>query len=134
MKTLIAGLIFISNFCLAQIRLTDDQISISGPTLLMFADSVSKASELAQMDIDNGMPFILFPGGFSPTYYSIDKDFEKKYSLNFYDFGCSSPQDSLVKAYNFLTFDYLTKKFGTIWIKEVRKDAIGLEDWEKTLK
>lgn len=133
MRVIVIGLIFISNLGFGQQpELTDEQLNKSGAVRLVLADStISTAVDFAKSDIENGTPFLLLQGGISPIVYGTDRDFERKYKVYFHDYGCTGPDEKLSAAYNSWTFDYLTKKYGTKWIKEIRKDVIGLRDWKE---
>ena len=101
---------------------------------LIFLNDCKLGVDLAKMDIDNKSVKILLVGGSSPTIYTSDSKFEKKYQVKFIDFGCISPNIDCIVNYNFTVFDYLKKEHGRRWIKEVRKDAIGLRNWKKQKK
>ncbi len=84
----------------------------------------------ARKDISNGKPVILFGGGFggTPDFNSTaDKDFQRKYGVEFYSQGCIRMPDDDQEGYNQVIFAYLDKKYGTAWRHELRADAIGFE-------
>ena len=85
--------------------------------------------ETAIKNIQANNIVILFQSGIAPIVYTKDKDFKKKYSVIFLDFGCvvSEYHECLV-AYNRTIFQYLDKKYGMKWRREIRKDAIGFKN------
>jgi hypothetical protein len=57
-----------------------------------------------------------------------DKEFQKKYHVEFYTQGCvhmGEKEDE--KGYNQTIFTYLDEKYGPEWRFEIRRDAIGFE-------
>lgn len=112
-------------------ELSDEQLNNSGPTRLIFVNKRDQAEQLANEDVSNGTPFLLLAGGIAPVIIATDPEFEKKYEIYFYEFGCTGPEDKYIMAYNEVVFEFLTKKHKTRWIKEVRKDVVGLKDWKK---
>jgi hypothetical protein len=80
----------------------------------------------AQKDIIDGNPKLLLIGSIAPVYYINQDKFEKKYKVYYYDFGCTPDYDECIKAYNKSVFEFLDKKYGNKWRKEVRQDVIGL--------
>ena len=114
-------------------NLTDEQINSSGQAKLLFAKK-SEIGDLAKQDIENGIPFLLLQGGIAPVIIATDPQFEDKYKIYFYEYGCTGPDQNLIEDYNKIIFDYLTDQYGKKWIKEVRDDVVGLDDWKKNLK
>ena len=85
--------------------------------------------EKALNDIQNKNPSILMQGGIVSVVKASDKDFEKKYKVSFWDFGCVVSDDiECLIAYNKTIFEYLDKTFGKVWRKEIRKDVIGFRN------
>lgn len=76
-------------------------------------------------DIKNGPPLLLLQGGIAPMIYTTDDEFEKKFRIKYYDFGCVAPEniDYLIE-YNNTIIDFLSEKYGRRWKKTVRKDII----------
>lgn len=70
---------------------------------------------------------LLLSGGIAPVSYQSDKEFSKKYNLNFVEFGCEAVANESLYEYNKTVFEYLDKQYGKKWRKEIRKDIIGLE-------
>lgn len=85
--------------------------------------------EGAETDIKEGDARILFHGGFGgmPDFNSKgDKEFQKKYRVEFFSQGClRSGEYEDEEGYNQVIFDYLDKKYGKAWRYELRDDAIG---------
>lgn len=81
-------------------------------------------------DKNNHIIRLFLQGGIAPVVYTNDKEFEKKYDVFFYDFGCVAPYDNCVIRYNRNAFDYLTRTYGKKWMKEMRKDVIGFKQWK----
>jgi hypothetical protein len=69
-------------------------------------------------------------GGISPKVYTTDQDFESRFDIYFFDFGCTSPDYKCIIRYNTRIFEYLTSKYGQRWLKKIRKDVIGLARWK----
>src|SRR5690606_34870105 len=107
-------------------ELTDEQLNNSGPSKLTFVSHLQEAKKLALMDIENETPFLLLMGGIAPVIISTDPEFELKYGVYFYEFGCTGPDNDVLTAYNEEIFNNLTAKNGKKWIKEVREDVVGL--------
>ena len=80
----------------------------------------------ALKDIEDKQPKLLMAGGIAPVVYSEDEDFENKYGVKYYDFGCTPPPKECMEEYNETIFKYLDKKYGSRWRKEVRKDVFEL--------
>ncbi|RZA00621.1 MAG: carboxypeptidase regulatory-like domain-containing protein [Sphingobacteriaceae bacterium] len=83
-------------------------------------------SEVAQEDIKNNTLKLLLAGGIAPVYYEGQEKFEKKFNINYYEYGCTPPEMKCLRGYNKETFKHLDKKYGKRWRKEVRPDVIGL--------
>jgi len=90
-----------------------------------------KAVEFAESDIKNGKPILLLAGGIAPVLILTDVDFEKKFNVSFYDYGCIQPSEICMEKYNWRIFDYLTEKYGRKWQKEIRDDVVGFKKWKK---
>lgn len=112
-------------------KLTAEQINNSGPSQLTFVSDKNKAKQLAESDIQNGTPFLLLMGGIAPVIVETDPEFEKKYGVFFYEYGCTGPEDKILTAYNETVFDFLADTFGKKWMREIRDDVIGLKAWKK---
>ena len=129
---LLSGVINISN---AQSDGFSDQIyNQSGLSKLIFANSTDEAGALAKLDIQNKMAFLLLQSGNSPIVYSGDGNFETKYKIKYYDTGCTGPQREWMIAYNWQVFHFLSDKYGNSWLREVRKDVVGLRKWKWALR
>jgi hypothetical protein len=86
------------------------------------------SEKTAQDDVAAGRPKLLLTGGIAPLVYSNQVKFEKKYKVEYFDFNCTSDLNECILSYNKVIFDFLDKKYGTKWRKEVRKDVIGFKD------
>ena len=115
-------------------ELSDEQLNNSGTSKLTFVTDKKEAEKMAELDIEKGNPFLLLMGGIAPTIIATDPQFEKKYGIYFYEFGCTGPDNEIIIAYNKILFEYLNKTHGKNWIKEVRDDVIGFKEWEKNNK
>ncbi len=98
---------------------------------LIFLTDCEKAGSIAENDIKENRIFLLIVGGIASRVYTTDTLFEEKYSAKYHDFGCTSPQESCLLKYNWVVFDYLTKKFGKSWTRKVRNDVVGIGTWKK---
>ncbi len=82
----------------------------------------------AREDVKNGNPKLLIVGSIAPIANSdSDNEFEIKYGIRYYDFGCTPPAYACIEEYNKIIFNYLTDKFGSDWKYSVRKDVCFLE-------
>lgn len=72
-------------------------------------------------------------GGIVPkTKTQNDLDFQAKYKVKYYDFGCLVPVNmSFYEDYNLLALNYLADKYGKEEIKDIRRDILGFEKWNK---
>ncbi len=105
--------------------------SIQDINLLLIADcEVNK--EIAEQDIRKKKPKLLLVGSIAPVIYPDQNKFEKKYKIEYYDFGCVSPANECILQYNERIFEYMDEKYGKSWRKEVRKDVIGFRTYKKT--
>lgn len=98
---------------------------------LIFINNCNHAEKIAEIDLKKGHVYILLSGGIAPKVYSNDSIFEKKYNIQFYDYGCVAAQKECIVHYNRIVFNSLKKQYGKKWEKEIRKDAIGLKKWKK---
>lgn len=101
------------------------------PSSLTFVSDENKARQLAESDIKNGTPLLLLMGGIAPVIVETGPEFEKKYGVFFYEYGCTGPEDKVLTAYNETVFDFLADKFGKQWMREIRDDVIGLKAWKR---
>jgi len=84
--------------------------------------------EKALQDIEKGKARLLVPGGFAPVIYSTDKNFKEKYNIGYNVLGCVDfDNEDCMALYNHTIFNYLDKKYGTGWRRDVRKDVEGLK-------
>ena len=105
-----------------------NETSIENLNIIMFSKCTEINSDTARSDIKKENPKLLLVGGIAPVEYPGDREFEKKYNIEYYDFGCvvSSPEECIIE-YNKVIFEYLDNKYGIEWRKEVRKDVVGFE-------
>lgn len=82
-------------------------------------DSCSYNQKSAEADILNGTPKLLKVMGDAPVTSSFKQKFELKYNVEYIVFGCLPPLEECVKTYNKTIFNYLDKKYGRKWRKEV---------------
>jgi len=84
----------------------------------------------AKEDIKKGEPKLLIFGSIAPSANTKnDIKFEKKYKVNYFDYGCTPPTLECMEAYNKEIVKFLDKKYGKKWRKRVRRDvwALGIE-------
>jgi hypothetical protein len=108
------------------VKITDEQFNQSGAVKLIYIDSKEAATEIAENDIKNGLPFLLLQSGISPVSYPDDYKFEETFEVHYFDLVCTGPKQEYVIAYNKRIFSYLSESFGSKWKRKVRKDVIGL--------
>ena len=101
----------------------ETQNGINSLTFELKADCEYSAIQ-AESDWKNGKPNLLLVGSIAPIgNSSADNRFEKKFGINYYDFGCEPPIDECVKIYNQRIFELMDKKYGMKWRKKVRSDV-----------
>jgi hypothetical protein len=85
------------------------------------------AKELAIIDIENGHVKLFIVGGISPITYKGQRRFERKFNLQYFDYGDLPPKNfEALIVYNEFIFDYLTQKYGEKWKKRIRPDVEGI--------
>jgi uncharacterized protein (UPF0212 family) len=82
-------------------------------------------ADQALQDIMQSRVKLLLAGGIAPVYYQGQERFEKKYHIQYYDYGCTPPDIKCIISYNHTIYKYLDKQYGKRWRNEVRKDVIG---------
>lgn len=83
-----------------------------------------------EKDLSANSLHIYILGGIAARPKEGDADFEKKYGIDFYDFGCLAPGNlSFYNEYNLLVFKHLTEKNGEEWEKAIRKDVMAWNEW-----
>ena len=107
----------------------DTLITLSNKSIdnldLLIISNCEINSQIAEIDIKNHKPRLLIFGGIAPIIYWGQEKFEKKYKVKYYDYGDLLPNPDCAKDYNIRIFEYLDKKYGNKWRKEVRKDVVG---------
>tara|TARA_R110002072_G_scaffold302065_1_gene483659 strand:- start:1957 stop:2382 length:426 start_codon:yes stop_codon:yes gene_type:complete len=127
-------LLLISSFTFGQNReLTDDEYNNSTVGKITFVNpkTCEQIDDWIKSDFDNNNVYLFLQGGIAPVEYTTDKNFENKYGIYFFDFGCVPPSEKCVIEYNSKVFDYLEKTYGEKWKKEIRDDVIGFKEWKK---
>jgi hypothetical protein len=93
---------------------------------------VETAKTKFDKDLKNGNLKLYFIGGIAPMMKDNDYEFQKKYTIYFYDFGCLPPPNfDLYNDYNKLVYQYLTIIHKDSWETLFRKDALGYSQWKK---
>ena len=82
--------------------------------------------KLASADLKKGAVKFLIRGGIVSTRVKGQEVFEKKYNIHYYDFGCVMPSNISIEDYNKIVANYMDRKYGKGWRKEVRKDIQGI--------
>ena len=85
-------------------------------------------SQIADLDIKNHKPRLLIFGGIAPIIYMGQEKFENRYKVKYHDFSDILPNIDCAIDYNRTIIDYLDKKYGKKWRKEVRKDVVGYKN------
>ena len=80
--------------------------------------------DTAISDWNNKKAKLLIIGSIAPlSNTKLDKKFERKYKIEYFDFGCTPAPSDCIKEYNEKIFELLDKKYGKEWRKDVRKDV-----------
>lgn len=85
-------------------------------------------STLAKHDLKHGQVFLFCGVAFAPmAFMQSDKEFEKKYHVQYYIVGDFLPSSiAQMRSYNLIVAGYLDKRFGVDWRAEIRRDALGI--------
>lgn len=111
---------------LVDTSLRSQVFKIKGNTIIdsVYIFSFNKLSALSDIEIKNMR--LLLPGGFvSSKIYDSDTLFEKKYNIKYFSRDCIIYSGENEEEYNQQIFNYLDKRYGQSWRKEVRTDVIG---------
>ena len=83
-------------------------------------------------DLQSGKLTLYLMGGIVSVIKKADIEFEKKYQINYHDFGCMPPSHfEFYEQYNQLIFNHLLKQHGNDWIATANINAFGFEKWKK---
>ena len=104
----------------------------TGAVMVKFADSLNQINVLANSDIANKTLHLLLLTGISPIVYSTDLHFENEFAVKYLESGCTGPKEEFATEYNTVIFKYLTQQYGKEWLKNVRKDVIGLSNYKRS--
>lgn len=78
----------------------------------------------AKKDIEKNEPYLLCHLGYATYHFSAaDSAFEKKYGVTYYTFADEPIWSDCMWLYNTTVAEYLDKKYGNAWRKEVRWDV-----------
>ena len=86
--------------------------------------------ESAKRALEEGNAELLLIGGISPTIVIGQKEFKRRYRVDYYDFG-DLPifSEEEIARWNRVIFEWLNVHYGTKWQKDVRQDVIGYKEW-----
>lgn len=97
-------------------------------TILIIEAGCEYSKEQAEYDWGNGTAKLLIIGSIAPIANTQeDKLFEKKYGVEYYDFGCTPPIDECIRLYNERIFELMDANYGPNWRYKVRTDVEYLE-------
>lgn len=119
-RLLIRKFDFDTTFSLGAERVKEIWIFLPGPC--------NVNAEIANLEIKQGQPRLLLIGGIVPAIVVGQEDFEKRFNIKYYDFGCTPPDRKCVTSYNKIVFNHLDQVYGKKWRKKVRRDVIGYSD------
>jgi len=89
----------------------------------------------AKQDWKNGEAKLYLFGGIAPIENSIkDNKFERKFKVQYIDFGCDTEIYECISEYNKYIFKNLDIKFGQKMRKLIRKDIIGFKEYKNDQK
>jgi hypothetical protein len=88
------------------------------------------AQEKFKTDLKNNTVSLYVLSGIVSKATPADEGFQKKFGVKYHDFGCVVPMDAdFYEEYNKLVFTHLKKRFAKKWEKDIRKDAMGFDEW-----
>jgi hypothetical protein len=89
------------------------------------------AQEKFKTDLKNNTVSLYVLSGIVSKATPADEGFQKKFDVKYHDFGCVVPMDAdFYEEYNKLVFTHLKKRFTKKWEKDIRKDAMGFDEWK----
>ncbi len=92
--------------------------------VLIYTNCSDYNADQAKRDIEDGSPRLLCDLGYATyKFNAVDSAFEKKYSVNYYTFADEPIWHDCMWLYNTTIAEYLDKKYGIAWRKEVRWDV-----------
>lgn len=115
-------------------QLTQEELENSILGIIEFLspeDCESEIDSLFEADVKNNSIFLFLVSGINSVTHEKDDIFENKYQIYYKDFGCISPSNECMIQYNQRVFEFLNKKFGNEWLKEICEDVIGFKEWRK---
>ncbi len=81
--------------------------------------------ETAKKEWKNKKAKLYLIGSIAPTANSkADKKFEKKYNIEYYDFGCTPAPTECIIEYNKEVLKLLETEYGKEWKTKIRKDVV----------
>ena len=90
------------------------------------------SSKYVSENLNQNQKIIYVLGGIASIYTKEDIEFEKKYNVKYYDFGCIAPTNfEEYEAKNNKVFDWLSREFGDNWQKEIKVSSMGFSEWKK---
>ena len=108
-----------------------DSILVETDSLLGWNDEAYSV-KVAKSKWHSGEAMFLLQGGVAPVVYKGQEQFQEKYGVDYYDFGCiASISERQMKSYNTAIMDYLTDRFGKEWRSYIRKDVPGFNEYGK---
>lgn len=88
------------------------------------------SAKIAKDKWQSGEAKLLLQGGIAPVVYVGQEQFNRKYGVDYEDFGCMAYcSESQMVEYNTVIMDYLTVNYGSEWRDYVRKDIPGIDKY-----
>lgn len=92
--------------------------------VFIYTDCSDYNVERAKKDLEKNEPYLLCDLGYATYHFSAaDSAFEKKYGVTYYTFADTPIWSDCMWLYNTTIAEYLDKKYGDAWRKEVRWDV-----------
>jgi len=105
-----------------------DNASVGNIKWIITTNCPDFSADKALKDIKENKAHLLLYGSIASSTGPADKEFKKKFGVAYMLFGDDEHvREECKKLYNQVVFNYLDKRFGNKWRKEVRKDVVGLK-------
>ena len=89
------------------------------------------SNQYVSENLNQNQKIIYVLGGIASIYTKEDIEFEKKYNIKYYDFGCIAPTNfEEYEVKNKKVFDSLSRDFGENWQKEIKSSSMGFSEWK----